>query len=126
MVIKMRKAAILIFTVFVLVSVVLGSSVLNLIKVGVVPEPTKVLKDVNKLKVEIAPEQPIVGEKVKIIVRDSENNPVEGAKIYVKKEDGETTCIGETNSRGELTYVFGDRGTYWIGIEKEGFFSNAS
>ena len=76
MVIKMRKAAILIFTVLVLVSVVLGSSVLNLIKVGVVPEPTKVLKDVNKLKVEIAPEQPIVGEKVKIIVRDSENNPM--------------------------------------------------
>jgi len=79
---------------------------------------------ISKLKIDIIPEDVIVGEEVEIIIKDSEGNPVEKAKVYVAKDHDpskEATCIGETNSSGVLVHVFEDGGLHRIYVEKEGF-----
>ncbi len=79
---------------------------------------------ISKLKIDITPEDVIVGEEVKIIIKDSEGNPVEKAKVYVAKDHDpstEATYVGETNSSGVLIHVFEDGGLHRIYVEKEGF-----
>ena len=62
-------------------------------------------------------------DRVKIIIRNSEGNPVKGAKVYVAKNypSMKGIYIGKTNSSGELTYVFEEEGRYKVYVEKEGF-----
>ncbi len=77
----------------------------------------------NKLRIDVIPEDVIVGEEVKIIIRNPEGNPVKGAKVYVAKNYPSTKgiYIGKTNSSGELTYVFKEEGWHRVYVEKEGF-----
>jgi len=76
------------------------------------------------LKLTVIPKDPVAGEDVKIIVTTAvTKEPVAGAKVYVKSDVLSKTLIGETNSNGELRYVFKEPGTYWIGVEKKGFAS---
>ena len=66
----------------------------------------------------------MAGEEVKITVTTAvTNEPVAGAKVYVKSDVLSKTLIGETDSNGELRYVFKEPGTYRIGVEKKGFVS---
>ena len=106
-----------------LLALIVSASALNLkmIEVNVTgPSPPAA----NKLKIDIIPEDVIVGEEAKIIIRDHEGNPVKKAKVYVaENHDPSTkvTYIGETNSSGELTYVFEKEGWHRVHVEKEGF-----
>ncbi|MCD6529151.1 hypothetical protein J7L06_02545 [Candidatus Bathyarchaeota archaeon] len=77
----------------------------------------------NKLKIDVIPEDVIVNEEVKIIIKDPEGSPIEEAKVYVAKNHPSTkgVYIGKTNSSGELTYVFEEEGWYKVYVEKEGF-----
>ena len=76
------------------------------------------------LKVTVIPKDPIAGEEVRIIVTTAvTNEPVAGAKVYIKSDILEKTLIGETDLNGELRYVFEEPGTYMIGVEKEGYTS---
>ncbi len=74
------------------------------------------------LKVTVIPKDPTAGEEVRILVTTAvTNEPVAGAKVYIKSDVLGKTLIGETDSNGELRYVFEEPGTYMIGVEKEGF-----
>jgi hypothetical protein len=76
------------------------------------------------LKVTVIPKDPTAGEEVRIIVTTAvTNEPVAGAKIYIKSDVLGKTLIGETDSNGELRYVFEEPGTYRIRVEKEGYTS---
>ena len=76
------------------------------------------------LKVTVVPKNPTAGEKVKIIVTTAmTNKPVAGAKVYVKSSGLGKILIGETNSNGELIWIFEEPGIYRIGVEKEGYIS---
>jgi PGF-pre-PGF domain-containing protein/PGF-CTERM protein len=76
------------------------------------------------LKVTVIPKEPVAGEEVKIIVTTAvTKEPVAGAKVYVKSDFLGKTLIGETDSNGELKYVFKEPETYLIGVEKKGFVS---
>ena len=76
------------------------------------------------LKVTVVPKDPTAGEEVRIIVTTAiTNEPVAGAKVYIKSDVLGKTLIGETDSNGELRYVFEEPGTYMIGVEKEGYTS---
>jgi|GEM_PF-687961 len=76
------------------------------------------------LKVTVIPKDPTAGEEVRIIVTTAiTNEPVAGAKVYIKSDVLGKTLIGETDSNGELRYIFEEPGTYMIGVEKEGYTS---
>jgi len=76
------------------------------------------------LKVTVIPKDPTVGEEVRIVVTTAvTNEPVAGAKVYIKSDVLGKTLIGETDSIGELRYVFEEPSTYMIGVEKEGYAS---
>ena len=76
------------------------------------------------LKVTVIPKDPTAGEEVRIVVTTAiTNEPVSGAKVYIKSDVLGKTLIGETDSNGELRYVFEEPGTYMIGVEKEGYTS---
>ena len=80
----------------------------------------------NKLKMDLEPEDVTVGEEVKIIIKDQKGDPVMKAKVYVAKgyySSAKMTFIGETDSRGMLVFLFEDEGWYRIYVEKEGFHS---
>ena len=80
----MSKKRLTLLVALILITIVVGVSALNLrvIKVNIAgPSPP----EANKLKIDIAPEDIVVGEEVKIIVRDPEGKPVEEAKVYVAK-----------------------------------------
>jgi len=78
----------------------------------------------SKLKIDVTPEDVIVGEKVKIVVRNPEGKPVRGAKVYVARNhnlSAKGTYIGETNFSGVVTYAFKEDGQHIIYVEKDGF-----
>ena len=80
----------------------------------------------NKLKIDLEPEEVTVGEEVKIIIKDQKGNPVEKVRVYVAKayySSANMTCIGETDSSGMLVFLFKDEGWHRIYVEKEGFYS---
>ena len=83
------------------------------------------LPSLNKLKMDLEPEDVTVGEEVKIIIKDQKGNPVEKARVYVAKGDSSAnmTCIGETDSSGMLIFLFENEGWHRIYVEKEGFYS---
>lgn len=113
----------LVALVLTLISIVgVGLEYLKVIKVKTIPSSEEIVKETiaKKMRIEIVPERPIIGESVRIIVRDSKNNPIEGVKVYITNETGKT-FIGITDSNGELTYVFEWYGWYDIELEKEGF-----
>ena len=94
-----------------------------MIRVKIKTELAETIKEVNKLKVDIIPEDVVIGERIKIIVRDLKNNPVKGARVYVIEDyynaSAKRTYIGETNSKGELVHIFEGRGWYGVYVEKE-------
>ncbi|RLI85472.1 MAG: hypothetical protein DRO98_06890, partial [Archaeoglobales archaeon] len=74
--------------------------------------------------VQVISEDLTAGKEVRIVVTTAiTNEPVAGAEIYIKSDVLGKTLIGETDSNGELRYVFEDPGTYMIGVEKEGYTS---
>lgn len=76
------------------------------------------------LEVQVIPKDPTAGKEVRIVVTAAvTNEPIAGAKIYIKSDVLGKTLIGETDSNGELRYVFEEPGTYMIGVEKEGYAS---
>ena len=123
----MKEVSILLVIV---IPIVLVMSVLALntlvIKVKLRPKLTEIAKRVNKLRVEIIPNDIVVGERVEIIVRDPENNPAEGVKVYIIKgyynTSKEKVYLGETDSSGKLVHVFEERGWYRVYVEKRGCY----
>ena len=76
------------------------------------------------LKLTVIPKDPVAGEEVRIIVTTAvTKEPVAGARVYVKSDVLDKTLIGETDSNGELRYVFKEPGIYRIGVEKKGYVS---
>jgi len=47
----------------------------------------------NKLKIDVIPEDVIVNEEVKIVIKDPEGSPIEEAKVYVAKNYPSTKGI---------------------------------
>jgi len=95
----------------------------DIIKVVVKGSTSQLL---NKLKIDLEPEDVIVGDEVKIIIKDQMGNPVEKARVYVTRDhysSAKIVCVGETDSSGMLVYLFEDEGQYRIYVEKEGFYS---
>jgi len=87
----------------------LGRIVLPILLVLLLPLPADAL---GMLKLTVIPKDPVAGEEVKITVKTAvTNEPVAGAKVYVKSDILSKTLIGETNSNGELRYVFKEPGT---------------
>jgi len=126
-----RKGAIFLATAVAIVMLVVSTLALNMkiieVKVMETKQPEK--PEVNKLKIDLIPENLTIGERAKIIVRDSRDNPIKGVKVYVAKNHNLSTkgmYIGETNSSGEITHVFEEEGWYKIYAEKEGFFPQAT
>ena len=115
------KVKLAIVLILILAMICVGLGYLNTKKVETIPNSEEIVKEFNgKLRIEIIPESPIVGESVSIVVRDSEGNPVKGVKVYIANETGRR-FIGTTDSNGELTYVFKWYGWYKIELEKEGY-----
>jgi len=99
----------------------MNRAVLSILFVLMLLSPASAL---GMLKVQVIPKDPAAGEEVKIIVTTAiKNEPVAGAKIYIKSDVLGKTLIGETDSNGELRYIFEEPGTYMIGVEKEGYAS---
>ena len=126
-----RRGAIFLATAVAIVMLVVSTLALNMkiieVKVMETKQPEK--PEVNKLKIDLIPENLTIGERAKIIVRDSRDNPIKGVKVYVAKNHNLSTkgmYIGETNSSGEITHVFEEEGGYKIYAEKEGFFPQAT
>jgi len=126
-----RRGAIFLAIAVVLVMLIVSTLALNMkiIEVKVMETKQPEEPEVNKLKIDIIPENLTIGERAKIIVRDSRDNPIKGVKVYVAKNHNLSTkgmYIGETNSSGEITHVFEEEGWYKIYAEKEGFFPQAT
>ena len=109
---------------------IVGAPALNMIiEVKVMETKLSERSEVNKMKIDLIPENLTIGERAKIIVRDSGGKLVEGVKIYVAENHNPSTkgiYIGETNSNGELTHIFEKEGWYRIYAEKEGFSSQVA
>jgi hypothetical protein len=98
-----------------------GKIVLSILFVLLLLSPASAL---GMLKVTVIPKDLTAGEEVRIIVTTAiTNEPVAGAKVYIKSDVLGKTLIGETDLNGELRYVFEEPGTYTIGVEKEGYTS---
>jgi len=126
-----KREAILLATAatLLILTFIVGTPALNMIIEVKVMEPFSEKSEVNKMKIDLIPENLTIGERAKIIVRDSEGKPVEGVKIYVAENHNPSTkgvYMGETNSSGELTHVFEREGWYRIYAEKEGFLSQVT
>jgi hypothetical protein len=99
----------------------MGKILLSFVFVLLLVSPVNAL---GALKVQVIPKNPIAGKEVRILVTTSvTNEPVAGAKVYIKSDVLGKTLIGETDSNGELRYTFEEPGTYMIGVEKEGYVS---
>ena len=102
---------------------IVGTPALNMIiEVKVMETKLSEKSEVNKLKIDLIPENLTIGERAKIIVRDSGGKPVEGVKVYVAENHNPSTkgiYIDETNSSGELTHAFEREGWHRIYAEKE-------
>nr|MDO8043981.1 carboxypeptidase-like regulatory domain-containing protein [Candidatus Baldrarchaeota archaeon] len=125
-----RRRAIFLATAAAIVILVVSTSALNMKIIEVKIETKQSEKpEANKLKIDVIPENLTIGERAKIIVRDSGDDPIEGVKVYVARNHSSSTkgmYIGETNSSGEITHVFEEEGWYKIYAEKEGFFPQAT
>ncbi|HDG62528.1 MAG TPA: hypothetical protein ENG15_05955 [Thermotoga sp.] len=125
-----RRRAIFLATAAAIVILVVSTSALNMKIIEVKIETKQPEKpEANKLKIDVIPENLTIGERAKIIVRDSGDDPIKGVKVYVARNHSSSTkgmYIGETNSSGEITHVFEEEGWYKIYAEKEGFFPQAT
>lgn len=67
----------------------------------------------QQLRVNITGLSPSESSKLKIVVRNPEGKPVEGARVYVARNhnlSAKGTYIGETNFSGVVTYAFKEDG----------------
>ena len=104
--------------------------------ITIISTTTAVNIPTGKLKLQVIPSTPKVGEEVRFIVTTYlTNNPVSDAEIWVAKVGAEETVeaviqaltegkvgklVGYTDQNGEFKYKFDDWGIYVVQAKKEG------